>query len=134
MENIKAAAVAVFGPRLVQGPEAIPMSLLLDLLKNIGYALLFGNCRPQPDDVAKQLSRKFGPIQKLLGAERRRDSQVRQLIAEHWNGDRSLVAAIHADIKRAGREGKITEELVVGVFQDVHASRRKWMDDLRHSE
>lgn len=135
MKNIESATESIFGPRLVQGPEAIAFPALLELLKNIGFSLLFGQlCRPSPPEVVEFVTRRFGRIQKLLGAERRRDNQVRKMLAEHWAGDPDKLPAIHAQVKAAATAGKITEDLVVGVFRDVHAVRFKWMDDIRHSE
>ncbi|HKB01618.1 MAG TPA: hypothetical protein VKD90_05330 [Gemmataceae bacterium] len=77
--------------------EAVDWLLITDLVRDLVWALIVG-CAPTPAAGYAYLTREFGPIERLFGAERRRERRIRRAVADHWRGSAQHVGEVQAAV------------------------------------
>jgi hypothetical protein len=83
--------------------EAVDWLLITELVRDLVWDLIVG-CAPTPAAGYAYLTREFGPIERLLGAERRRERRIRRVVAARWHGPadqlEAVQRAVHTGIGR----------------------------------
>jgi hypothetical protein len=77
-----------------EGPE---WSLVVELVRDLVWELIVG-CAPTPAAGYAYLTREFGPIERLFGAERRRERRVRRAVAARWRGPADRLGEVQAAV------------------------------------
>lgn len=125
MNDLERSAQLLAGPGLAQaGPDWFS---IVDLVRDIVRAILLGEgCRPgpppEPVELHRYLTQRYTPLQRLFGAERRRQRRIDQALGR-WRGDPSKLPAIRARAMTALESGRVTPELIAGVYADVELGR-----------
>ena len=87
-----------------KGPARGPDWVLVAALVREVIQMLIARCAPTPEAGYRYLTRKFGPVELLLGLARRRDRRIRWAVTACWRGPedqlRELQAAVLSAIKR----------------------------------
>ena len=99
---------------------ALDWVLVADLVRDLVWALIVG-CAPTPAAGYAYLTREFGPIERLLGAERRRERRIRRAVAAHWRGPADRLAEVQAAVLSAirGRLSRLMMDHLYGECGDV---------------
>jgi hypothetical protein len=82
--------------------EALDWVLVADLVRNLVWALIVG-CAPTPAAGYAYLTREFGPVERLLGAERRREGRIRRAVAANWRGPADRLSEVEEAVLSATR-------------------------------
>jgi len=77
--------------------EAVDWLLITGLVRDLVWALIVG-CAPTPAAGYAYLTREFGPIERLFGAERRRKLRIRRAVAAHWRGPADQLGEVQAAV------------------------------------
>jgi hypothetical protein len=77
--------------------EAVDWLLIVGLVRDLVWELIVG-CAPTPADGYAYLTREFGPIERLFGAERRRERRIRRAVAAHWRGPAERLGEVQAAV------------------------------------
>jgi hypothetical protein len=77
--------------------EAVDWVLIVDLVRDLVWDLIVG-CAPTPAAGYAYLTREFGPIERLFGAERRRERRIRRAVADRWRGPAEQLGEVQAAV------------------------------------
>lgn len=122
MTSIERAAEIIAGPNVSQGDT--DWFTILDLIRDIVRVMLLG-CMPQPEDAHDYLTRRHGPIERLLGADRRRSRAIGRTLRGVYRGDPLKFAETTNKVKLALASGRLTRGMFVDVFGEVSAEIHK---------
>lgn len=114
------AAKVLLGPmpraEVDPGTIALIVSLVEALVK---LAALYCN-RKDPDELQEWLVKDdWTLLERVLGAERRRDRRVREAFLVHWQGNPDKGKRLYGEYCWARDNGRITKELVRGLYQEM---------------
>jgi hypothetical protein len=103
---------------------AVDWAVVTELVRDLVWALIVG-CAPSPAAGYAYLTREFGPIERLFGAERRRERRIRRAVATHWHGPADRLGeaedAVLLGIRR--RLSRLMMDQLYGECASVRASR-----------
>jgi hypothetical protein len=95
---IEQAAGEIRGALTADGRAgAVEWLLVVDLVRDLVWELING-CAPTPAAGYAYLTREFGPVERLFGAERRRERRVRRAVAARWRGPADRLADVQSAV------------------------------------
>jgi hypothetical protein len=101
----------------VQGPE---WALILELVREV-IQVLIARCAPTPEAGYRYLTRRFGPVELLFGADRRRDRRIRWTVAACWRGPADQLADVQAAVLSAVRR-RLTRQLMERLYRECDST------------
>jgi hypothetical protein len=103
--------------------EAPDWSVVTELVRELVWDLIAG-CAPTPAAGYAYLTREFGPVERLLGAGRRRERRIRRAVAAHWHGPADRLGEVEAAVLSAIRRrlSRLMMDHLYGECAEVRAS------------
>lgn len=104
--------------------EAPDWSLVINLVRDLVRALFVG-CAPTPAAGYAYLKRDFGPLERLLGAERRRERRIRRAVTANWHGPADRLGEVEDAVLSAIRRrlSRLMMDQLYGECASTQASR-----------
>jgi hypothetical protein len=104
--------------------EAVDWVLIIDLIRDLVWDLIVG-CAPTPAAGYTYLTREFGPIERLFGAERRRERRIRRAVVDHWRGPAEQLGEVQAAVVSGigGRLSRLMMDHLYAECGEVRAER-----------
>lgn len=100
---------------------------IVDLISGIVRIFLLGQgCQPEP--AVTFLTKEFGPLQKALGAERRRERRIRDAIKKTYKGPADKLPEVTENTLAMIRSGRLTPKLMRGIYAEVQEADRATED------